>query len=794
VPRHGYFRSCAIWLDPKLTVAESGDSRRRNTWNDMNEVLIEKAEEIYFAAVNMKLPEEREAFVKRSCQEDGGLRAMVDKLLASQQEADAFFLEGGLAQLSMAEISEAFTPVPGFSGMAATTLSAAEELGKCVGPYKLLQRLGEGGCGVVYMAEQAKPVRRRVAFKIIKLGMDTKSVIARFEAERQALALMDHPNIARVFDAGSTETGRPYFVMELVRGIKITDYCDQHQLDTRQRLELFIQVCHAIQHAHQKGVVHRDIKPSNTLITIIDGRPVPKVIDFGIAKAIEGRLTDNTIFTAYEQFIGTPAYMSPEQAVMSGVDVDTRSDIYSLGVLLYELLTGRTPFETKELLRSGVEGLRRTLQEKEPQRPSVMVTTLQGSALELTAQSRHAEPLKLVSLLRGDLDWIVIRALEKDRARRYQTANGLAMDVQRYLDNEPVLASPPSRFYRLQKLVRRNKTTFISGTVVVLALLVGMGALAWAFVREREARQKQEELRVEAERARYSEGQLRTEADSRAKIAQAAVFLSRNQLAEADQLLEKIQVPVVEPSLEAANAFRTLGEWNVRQGRWKAAADRFANLVRANQVDKTDKTEVATFDLLRTGPALIAAGETEAYRQLVQDMLSRFRDTKDPVAAEQIIKISLLQPADAPTLQRLQPFAKIVEESMTGKVPEVPVDVYRFAWREFSLSLLDYRRGDFTDAVICGQRCLNSPDNTQSRAAMAHVVLAMAYARLDQSDKSRSELAIAREAIMGKVPDGFGEMPDLGQWDRGFWHDWLIGYILLREAELLVEKPADSAK
>ena len=760
----------------------------------MTEVLTEKAEEIYYAAVNQKSPDERNAFVERACQGDGELRAMVEKLLASQREADAFFVEGGPAQLSMAEISEAFTPMPGYSGTAATTLSAAEELGKNIGPYKLLQRLGEGGCGVVYMAEQDKPVRRRVALKIIKLGMDTQSVIARFEAERQALALMDHTNIARVFDAGATETGRPYFVMELVRGIKITDYCDQHQLDTRQRLELFIKVCHAIQHAHQKGVVHRDIKPSNILVTIIDGRPVPKVIDFGIAKAIEGRLTDNTIFTAYEQFIGTPAYMSPEQAVMSGIDVDTRSDIYSLGVLLYELLTGKTPFETKELLRSGVDGLRRTLQEREPQRPSVMVTTLQGSALEQTAQSRHSEPLKLISLLRGDLDWIVIRTLEKDRARRYQTANGLALDVQRYLDNEPVMACPPSSFYRLQKLVRRNKTTFISGTVVALALVIGLSATTWAFIREREARRQQEELRIEAERARNSEGQLRTEADARAKIAQAAVFLSRNQPAEADQLLERIQVPVVEPSLEAANVFRTLGEWNVRQGRWNAAADRFSNLVKANQVDKTDKTEWATYDLLRTGPALIAAGETEAYRQLVQDMLDRFGDTKDAVAAEQIIKISLLQPADAATLQRLQPFAKVVEESMTGKVPGAPVDVYRFAWREFSLSLLDYRRGDFTDAVICGQRCLNSPDNTLSRMAMAHVVLAMAYSRLDQPDKARSELAIGREAIGARVPDGFGRIPDLGKWDTGFWHDWLMGYILLREAELLVEKLTDSGK
>ena len=320
------------------------------------------------------------------------------------------------------------------------------------------------------MAEQEEPVRRRVALKIIKLGMDTKSVIARFEAERQALAMMDHPNIARVFDAGATETGRPYFVMELVRGVKITEYCDQNNLDTRQRLELFIQICQAIQHAHQKGIIHRDIKPSNILVTLHDGVPVPKVIDFGIAKAIEARLTDKTLFTAYEQFIGTPAYMSPEQAEMSGLDVDTRSDIYSLGVLLYELLTGRTPFDAKKLLQHGLDEMRRTLREQEPHRPSTMVTTLQGTELTATAEHRHAEPPKLISLLRGDLDWIVMKALEKDRRRRYETANGLAMDIQRYLNSEPVMARPPSRLYRFQKLVRRNKVVFAAGGAVAAAL------------------------------------------------------------------------------------------------------------------------------------------------------------------------------------------------------------------------------------------------------------------------------------------------------------------------------------
>ncbi len=378
---------------------------------------------------------------------------------------------------------------------------AEEEPSERIGRYKILQKIGEGGCGVVYMAEQTEPVRRRVALKVIKLGMDTKQVIARFEAERQALALMDHPNIAKVLDAGTTEKGRPYFVMELVKGIRITDYCDQHHLGTPERLALYTQVCQAIQHAHQKGIIHRDIKPSNILVTLHDGVPVPKVIDFGIAKAIEQPLTEKTVFTAFGQFMGTPAYMSPEQAELSGLDIDTRSDIYALGVLLYELLTGKTPFDAKELLQAGLDEMRRRIREEEPMLPSTRLSTMIDADLTAIAHQRHSEPAKLTRFIRGDLDWIVMKCLEKDRMRRYETANGLAMDLRRHLNNEPVVACPPNAAYRFQKMVRRNKLAVAAVSAVAVALLLGLGLSTWLWLAERKAHRLAEKAKQEAREA-----------------------------------------------------------------------------------------------------------------------------------------------------------------------------------------------------------------------------------------------------------------------------------------------------
>jgi serine/threonine protein kinase len=429
----------------------------------------DREEALFQAAAYLSGPD-RVAYLDRACAGDKALHIRLEALLSAHDSDDSAMAEPLNTREEATEITE-----------------AREAVGTTLGRYKLLEMLGEGGCGVVYVAEQTEPVRRRVALKVIKLGMDTKSVIARFEAERQALAMMDHPNIAKVLDAGATETGRPYFVMELVRGIKVTEYCDQNNVSTEERLDLFIKVCQAIQHAHQKGIIHRDIKPSNVLVTLHDGVPVPKVIDFGIAKATEGRLTSLTVYTELHQFIGTPAYMSPEQAEMSGLDIDTRSDIYSLGVLLYELLAGSTPFDARELMASGLDAMRKTIREQEPLRPSTRLATLQGEDLTATARRRSIDTSNLVRQLKGDLDWIVMKCLEKDRTRRYETANGLATDLKRHMINEPVLARPPSAAYKFQKAFRRNKLVYSAAAVVFVALSVGIALSAWQAVRARKA-------------------------------------------------------------------------------------------------------------------------------------------------------------------------------------------------------------------------------------------------------------------------------------------------------------------
>ena len=412
---------------------------------------------LFLEVLEKRTMEERTTYIDEVCRDDHSLRRELVSLLKAHEEAGDFL------------DTPIFQP-----DITLDTLPITEAPGTIIGRYKLLEKIGEGGMAVVYMAEQEKLIRRKVALKIIKLGMDTKSVIARFEAERQALAMMDHPNIARVLDAGATETGRPYFVMELVHGLSITEYCDKSRLDTRQRLELFVQVCQAVQHAHQKGIIHRDLKPSNVLVSVNDDKSVPKVIDFGIAKATNQRLTEKTVFTRYAHIIGTPAYMSPEQARTGELDVETRTDIYSLGVLLYELLTGTTPFDAETLHEADYAEMQRIIRETDPLRPSTRLNTSPETIIEI-AEQRHTNPDALKKLIKGDLDWIVMKCLEKDLTRRYETVHGLAEDVERHLKNEPILARSPSLVYRAQKFWRRHSSLIVT-TAIVMVLLTALVA------------------------------------------------------------------------------------------------------------------------------------------------------------------------------------------------------------------------------------------------------------------------------------------------------------------------------
>jgi serine/threonine protein kinase len=486
--------------------------------------------DLFLAAAELPTAD-RSTYLADHCGQDAELRAAVERLLAAHEQP-ASVLDRPAPGMPTAE----FKPIN-------------ERPGMMVGPYRLMEQIGEGGFGLVFVAEQTEPVKRKVALKVIKPGMDSKQVIARFEAERQALAVMDHPNIARVLDAGTTASGLPYFVMELVRGIPITDYCDKNQLTPNDRLELFISVCHAIQHAHQKGIIHRDIKPSNVLVGSHDGKPVAKVIDFGVAKAISQDLTQRTIYTNFAQIIGTPLYMSPEQAEMSVLDIDTRSDIYSLGVLLYELLTGSTPLDKKRFARAAYDEIRRMIREDEPPKPSDRLSTC--DTLPSVAASRRTEPAKLSRMLKGELDWVVMKALEKDRTRRYETANGLARDIQHYLNDEVVEARPPSAGYRMSKFVRRHKGQVMAASLVLLTLLAGIAGTTWgliaakrqeqvarvqAQIARQEAAEKEKARRAEAERVKERDAALVKEAE-RVKERDAALDNANHQLDNSNFLL-----------------------------------------------------------------------------------------------------------------------------------------------------------------------------------------------------------------------------------------------------------------
>jgi eukaryotic-like serine/threonine-protein kinase len=753
---------------------------------------------------------QRAAYLDQACAGDAALRRGVEELLQAGEQAGEFL-----------ETSAAAPPGPG--GTVRPAPVSAEKPGDRIGRYKLLQQIGEGGCGVVYVAEQEEPVRRRVALKVIKLGMDTKSVIARFDAERQALALMDHPNIAKVLDAGATETGRPYFVMELVKAVPITRYCDENNLNTATRLGLFVQVCQAVQHAHQKGIIHRDIKPSNILVADHDGVPVPKIIDFGIAKATtDQRLTDKTIFTALEQFIGTPAYMSPEQATLSGLDIDTRSDIYSLGVLLYELLTGNTPFEAKRLREAGLDEVRRIIREEEPVRPS---TRLRLKSCSSSLATSHYS-------LSTDLDWIVMKALEKDRARRYETANGFAADIQRHLENEPVVARPPSATYRLQKSFHRNKLAFATAGIVAAALLLGAMVSTWQAVRATKAEKLAKNRLAEVAAERDAKEEARKEAESisafltqvfqspdperdgrtitvaetlsnavtkletaltnqparRAKL-QAALGLTYKALGlyrEAIPLQEKVRdYYLAARGPEDTNTLLAMNDLVVsyyHAGRLNEAIQLGEKALALGRKVKGPEDTFTLWAMQTLAHAYDDAGRRDEALKLRQEVLALRRKVSGPEDPDTLDAMNNLAISYS-ELGRQQEALKLREEvlALTRKVlpPEHPETLY--AMNNLALSYDEAGRRDealkLREQVLPLFRKVSGPEHPDTLKAMANLAISWDKAgRRDEALKLKEEvLALYRKVLPQEHPDTLDAMHNLANsyWELGRQNDAL---------------------
>jgi serine/threonine protein kinase len=723
-------------------------------------------EALFHAARRIADLEARALFINQACGDDAALAERVRTLLEMHEQG-----------------SNGFEPPP-----APTTgqQPVSERPGSKVGPYKLMEQIGEGGFGLVFVAEQQHPVRRKVALKIIKPGMDSKQVIARFEAERQALALMDHPNIARVLDAGATESARPYFVMELVRGIPITAYCDQNHLTPPERLELFVSICHAIQHAHQKGVIHRDIKPSNVLVTSHDGKPAAKVIDFGVAKAIHQPLTERTLYTNFAQMIGTPLYMSPEQAEMSGLDIDTRSDVYSLGVLLYELLTGSTPLARKRVATAAYDEIRRLIREEEPPKPSTRLSS--SDSLASIAAQRHLEPAKLSKLVRGDLDWITMKALEKDRTRRYETVNALARDIQRYLANEMVEASPPSTVYRLRKLASNHKVALATAAAIAVSLVAGVVGTTLGLIRAEQQRQIAQAAAAEARAARDSEAEQRRLAQEMDNIDR----MKKLAMQYVDAQKWDLAVPLYEELLRltkakyGANHPSTI--WNMNGLAWVSLnagkLDRALPLAREayEQAKATwgNEAKNTSFLLGNLTRAFVATavyqawfGHDKEFADTCGQALEFAKGTSDPTTADRASKICWLCPTQDETRRQ-------AALALGRKAVELGKNHENFLWFQMALGMGEYRSGHFAEADAALRAVENAAGSPRFLTGTSAFYRAMSLFHQGNKEEARR---LATEAAF--------KMKPLPKDEKNLLADWrdedLILWMAYKEAKTLIQ-------
>ena len=718
-------------------------------------------------ALSLDDPATRQVFLERVFGASPAAKEEMTRLLAAADGAATFFLEAReqRAKVTATILSETNAgPPPGTVRFADDDLIAPDKLG----PYRLLSRLGEGGGGVVYEAEQEQPIRRRVAVKIVRMDVGNQNALARFDVERQALALMDHPNIAKVFDAGTTPSGRPYFAMELVTGEPITHYCNRHKLDCAARLELFVLVCNAIQHAHQKGIIHRDIKPSNVIVTRQDGANIPKIIDFGIAKDAGAGMAGGETITAHDQFFGTPAYMSPEQVAMTGIDVDTRSDIFSLGVLLYELLTGTTPIDRSVVPDQTISQIRKSLLSGDTIRPSELLAKRPPELLRSLAEERNTNPGDLLRFVRGDLDWIVMQALEKNRIRRYQTANGLATDVRRFLAHEPITARPPSSLYVLAKFIRRNRIICGAALLLVTLLAVGFVTTAAMYERERKAAIEQLRLKNEAQAARNEESRLRRQADARSNIARAAFLLDQGRIDEADAVAKEYPLSSIDPSLEAAAVFRALGDWNSSNGRREQALQCYRLLRQASRQDAPQK--ILNGDDLMAIAAALLTGDVEEYRAFRDEVLTRYTPAEGSHRAEHLLKVCLIDPVDSRIIGQLHREVATLGDPRNAPCP---------AWAALSLSLYHLRGGSGEESLKACQMGLTSPERKSSCEASLEAVAAMAHASMGEADLAQAALLRASKLSTTCAGKDF----ERGNAIRPYWFDWAIANLLIKEAD-----------